>query len=147
MVLDQEFSKNVVLNYVATNVMDYVSDENYLDDTFNDLFNSEPWIIGRFEASNALNNFDGYEHETSLDGVFGAIEFVTNCSEDEGLEINYSDLADPEKLASLVAYYEGKKVFNEVLDETELDMDDMASRENLEKIKKEAFKLMKEGQN
>ena len=147
MILDQEFSKNVVLNYVATNVMDYVSDENYLDDTFNDLFNSEPWIIGRFEASNALNNFDGYEHETSLDGVFGAIEFVTNCSEDEGLEINYSDLADPEKLASLVAYYEGKKVFNEVLDETELDMDDMASRENLEKIKKEAFKLMKEGQN
>ena len=147
MILDQEFSKNVVLNYVATNVMDYVSDENYLDDTLNDLFNSEPWIIGRFEASNALNNFDGYEHETSLDGVFGAIEFVTNCSEDEGLEINYSDLADPEKLASLVAYYEGKKVFNEVLDETELDMDDMASRENLEKIKKEAFKLMKEGQN
>ena len=147
MVLDQEFSKNVVLDYVATNVMDYVSDENYLDDTFNDLFNSEPWIIGRFEASIALNNFDGYEHETSLDGVFGAIEFVTNCSEDEGLEINYSDLADPEKLASLVAYYEGKKVFNEVLDETELDMDDMASRENLEKIKKEAFKLMKEGQN
>ena len=147
MVFDQEFSKNVVLNYVATNVMDYVSDENYLDDTFNDLFNSEPWIIGRFEASNALNNFDGYEHETSLDGVFGAIEFVANCSEDEGLEINYSDLADPEKLASLVAYYEGKKVFNEVLDETELDMDDMASRENLEKIKKEAFKLMKEGQN
>lgn len=147
MILDQEFSKNVVLNYVATNVMDYVSDENYLDDTLNDLFNSEPWIIGRFEASNALNNFDGYEHETSLDGVFGAIEFVTNCSEDEGLEINYSDLADPEKLASLVAYYEGKKVFNEVLDETGLDMNDMASRENLEKIKKEAFKLMKEGRN
>lgn len=147
MVLDQEFSKNVVLNYVATNVMDYVSDENYLDDTFNDLFNSEPWIIGRFEASNALNNFDGYEHETSLDGVFGAIEFVTNCSEDEGLEIDYIDLADPEKLASLVAYYEGEKVFNEILDKTGLDMDDMASRENIEKIKKEAFKLMKEGQN
>ena len=147
MILDQEFSKNVVLNYVATNVMDYVSDGNYLDDTFNDLFNSEPWIIGRFEASNALNNFDGYEHEASLDGVFGAIEFVTNCSEDEGLEINYSDLADPEKLASLVAYYEGKKVFNEVLDETRLDMYDMASRENLEKIKKEALKMMKEGQN
>ena len=147
MILDQEFSKNVILDYVTTNVMDYVSDENYLNDTFNDLFNSEPWIIGRFEASNALNNFDGYEHETSLDGVFGAIEFVTNCSEDEGLEINYSDLADPEKLASLVAYYEGKKVFNEILDKTGLDMDDMASRKNLEKIKKEAFKMMKEGQN
>ena len=144
---DTSFSEETILDYIATNAMDYVSDENYLDDTFNDLFNSEPWIIGRFEASNALNNFDGYEHETSLDGVFGAIEFVTNCSEDEGLEINYSDLADPEKLASLVAYYEGKKVFNEVLDETGLDMDDMASRENLEKIKKEAFKLMKEGQN
>lgn len=147
MMFDQEFSKKVVLDYVTTNVMDYVSDENYLDATFNNLFNSEPWIIGRFEASIALNNFDGYEHGTSLDGVFGAIEFVTNCSEDEGLEINYSDLADPEKLASLVAYYEGEKVFNEILDKTGLDMDDMASRENLEKIKKEAFKLMKEGQN
>lgn len=147
MVLDQEFSKNVVLNYVATNVMDYVSDENYLDGTFNDLFNSEPWIIGRFEASNALNNFDGYEHETSLDGVFGAIEFVTNCSEDEGLEINYSDLADPEKLASLVAYYEGKKVFNEILDKAKLSLDDSATSENLKKIKNEALKMMKEGQN
>lgn len=147
MVLDQEFSKNVVLNYVATNVMDYVSDENYLDDTFNDLFNSEPWIIGRFEASNALNNFDGYEHETSLDGVFGAIEFVTNCSEDEGLEINYSDLADPEKLASLVAYYEGEKVFNEILDKAKLSLDDSATSENLKKIKNEALKMMKEGQN
>ena len=147
MILDQEFSKNVVLNYVATNVMDYVSDENYLDDTFNDLFNSEPWIIGRFEASIALNNFDGYEHETSLDGVFGTIEFVTNCSEDEGLEINYSDLADPEKLASLVAYYEGKKVFNEILDKAKLSLDDSATSENLKKIKNEALKMMKERQN
>ena len=51
MILDQEFSKNVILDYVTTNVMDYVSDENYLNDTFNNLFNSEPWIIGRFEAS------------------------------------------------------------------------------------------------
>ena len=147
MVLDQEFSKNVVLNYLATNVMDYVSNESYLDDTFNNLFNSDPWIIGRFEASNALNNFDGYEHETSLDGVFGAIEFVMNYYEDQGLEPNYSDLADPEKLASLVAYYEGEKAFNEILDKTGLDMDDMASRENLEKIKNEALKIMKEGRN
>lgn len=144
---DTSFNKQAILDHIATNVMDYVSDENYLDDTFNDLFNSEPWIIGRFEASNALNNFDGYEHETSLDGVYGAIEFVTNCFEDEGLEINYSDLADPEKLASLVAYYEGQKVFNEILDKTGLDMDDMASRENLEKIKNEALKIMKEGRN
>lgn len=145
MVLDQNFSKNVVLDYVTTNVMDYVSNENYLDDTFNDLFNSEPWIIGRFEASNALNNFDGYEHETSLDGALGAIEFVTNYSKDEGLEPNYSALADPEKLAGLVAYYEGQKVFNEILDKTGLDMDCMASRENLKKIKNEALKIMKEG--
>lgn len=147
MILDQEFSKNVVLNYVATNVMDYVSDENYLDNTFNDLFNSEPWIIGRFEASNALNNFDSYEHETSLDGVFGAIEFVMNYYEDEGLEPNYSGLADPERLANMVAYIMGENAFNEILDKTGLNMDDMASRKNLEKIKKEAFKMMKEGQN
>lgn len=141
------FSEETILDYIATNAMDYVSDGNYLDDTLNDLFNSEPWIIGRFEASNALNNFDGYEHETSLDGVYGAIEFVTNCFEDEGLEINYSDLADPEKLASLVAYYEGEKVFNEILDKAKLSLDDSATSENLKKIKNEALKMMKEGQN
>ena len=147
MILDQEFSKNVILDYVTTNVMDYVSDENYLDDTFNDLFNSEPWIIGRFEASNALNNFDGYEHETSLDGVFGAIEFVKDYELQNFGTVQNDDISDPERLANMVAYIMGENAFNEILDKTGLDMDDMASRKNLEKIKKEAFKMMKEGQN
>ena len=147
MLKDTSFSEETILDYIATNVMDYVSDENYLDDTLNDLFNSEPWIIGRFEASNALNNFDGYEHETSLDGVFGAIEFVKNYEQQEFGEVQADDLSDPEKLSNLVAYIMGENTFNEILDKTGLDMDDMASRKNLEKIKKEAFKMMKEGQN
>lgn len=41
----------------------------------------------------------------------------------------------------------GENAFNEILDKTGLNMDDMASCENLEKIKKEAFKMMKEGRN
>lgn len=144
---DTSFSKQAILDHIATNVMDYETEGSYLGDICNDLFNSDYWIVGTFEASQELNNFDGYEHETQLDGVFGAIEFVTNCSEDEGLEIDYSDLADPEKLASLVAYYEGEKVFNEILNKAKLSLDDSATSENLEKIKKEALKMMKEGQN
>ena len=140
------FSEETILDYIATNVMDYESN-NCLDDVFNDLFNSNYWIIGTFKASQELNNFDGYEHGTSLDGVFGAIEFVKNYEQQEFGEVQADDISDPERLANMVAYIMGENTFNEILDKTGLDMDDMASRKNLEKIKKEALKMMKEGQN
>ena len=143
---DTSFSEETILDYIATNVMDYESN-NCLDNVFNDLFNSNYWIIGTFEASQELNNFDGYEHGTALDGVFGAIEFVKNYEQQEFGEVQADDISDPEKLSNLVAYIMGENTFNEILDKTGLDMDDMASRKNLEKIKKEAFKMMKEGQN
>ena len=140
------FSEETILDYIATNVMDYESN-NCLDNVFNDLFNSNYWIIGAFEASQELNNFDGYEHETQLDGVFGAIEFVQNYELQEFGKVQTEDISDPERLANMVAYIMGENAFNEILDKTGLNMDDMASRENLEKIKKEAFKMMKEGRN
>lgn len=140
------FSEETILDYIATNVMDYESN-NCLDNVFNDLFNSNYWIIGTFEASQELNNFDGYEHGTALNGVFGAIEFVKNYEQQEFGEVQADDLSDPEKLSNLVAYIMGENAFNEILDKTGLNMDDMASCENLEKIKKEAFKMMKEGRN
>ena len=140
------FSEETILDYIATNVMDYESN-NCLDNVFNDLFNSNYWIIGTFEASQELNNFDGYEHETQLDGVFGAIEFVQNYELQNFGTVQNDDISNPERLANMVAYIMGENAFNEILDKTGLDMDDMASHENLEKIKKEAFKMMKEGQN
>lgn len=144
---DTIFSEETILDYIATNVMDHETEESYLDDVFDDLFNSDFWIIGRFEATTALNNFNGYEHGTELDGVFGAIEFVKNYEQQEFGEAQADDISDPEKLSNLVAYIMGENAFNEILDKTGLNMDDMASRENLEKIKKEAFKMMKEGRN
>lgn len=146
MLKDTSLSKETILDYIATNAMDYESN-NCLDNVFNDLFNSDFWIIGRFEASTALNNFDGYEHGTELDGVFGAIEFVKDYELQNFGTVQSGDISDPEKLSNLVAYIMGENTFNEILDKTGLDMDDMASRENLEKIKKEALKMMKEGQN
>ena len=147
MLKDTSFSKQAILDHIATNVMDYETEGSYLGDICNDLFNSDYWIVGTFEASQELNNFDGYEHETQLDGVFGAIEFVQNYELQNFDTVQNDDISNPERLANMVAYIMGENTFNEILDKTGLDMDDMASRENLEKIKKEAFKLMKEGQN
>ena len=144
---DTSFSKETILDYIATNVMDYETEESYLGDICNDLFNSDYWIVGTFEASQELNNFDGYEHGTQLDGVFGAIEFVQNYELQNFGTVQNDDISNPERLANMVAYIMGENAFNEILDKTGLDMDDMASHENLEKIKKEAFKMMKEGQN
>ena len=144
---DTSFSKQAILDHIATNVMDYETEGSYLGDICNDLFNSDYWIIGTFEASQELNNFDGYEHETQLDGVFGAIEFVQNYELQNFGTVQNDDISNPERLANMVAYIMGENAFNEILDKTGLDMDDMASHENLEKIKKEAFKMMKEGQN
>lgn len=144
---DTSFSKQAILDHIATNVMDYETEGSYLGDICNDLFNSDYWIVGTFEASQELNNFDGYEHETQLDGVFGAIEFVQNYELQNFGTVQNDDISNPERLANMVAYIMGENAFNEILDKTGLDMDDMASHENLEKIKKEAFKMMKEGQN
>lgn len=144
---DTNFSEETILDYIATNVMDHETEEGYLDDVFDDLFNSDFWIIGRFEATTALNNFNGYEHGTELDGVFGAIEFVQTYEAREFGAAHPEDISDPERLANMVAYIMGENAFNEILDKTGLNMDDMASRKNLEKIKKEAFKMMKEGRN
>ena len=68
----------------------------YYCDLHNEVFNTDYYIIGTYQAKEALKEFD----------VFEAIEKVMNYEKDNFGEI-YTDIADPEKLVNMLYYIIG----------------------------------------
>ena len=107
------------------------------DKLFNDMLNRDYYIIGTYEAAEALGTFkndeelDGYK--TNLDGVFGAIELVKQYESDQFGDVP-TQLDDPEKLASGVEYIRGETLFNEALNKAGLDMDSETTKQNIKKF-------------
>jgi hypothetical protein len=78
---------------------------NYYCDLHNEVFNTDYYIIGTYEAKQALNAYD----------VFNAIEKV---KEYEKLNFGecYTDISDPEKLVNMLYYIIGEEVIVEMND-------------------------------
>ena len=77
----------------------------YYSDLHNEIFNTSYYIIGTYEAKEALNEY----------GVFEAIEKVQAYEKDNFGEI-YTDLSDPEKLINALYYIIGEEVLFEIMD-------------------------------
>ena len=77
--------------------------EGYYCDLHNEVFNTDYYIIGNYEARQAFAEYD----------VFDAIELVRDYEKDNFGEI-YTDLSDPEKLINMVYYIVGEEVVSEV---------------------------------
>lgn len=111
------FTEDEILEEFKNNI-EYYDENNCFDDLFNDCFNSDYYIIGTYEASEALNAFKNDEFldqcQTELDGVFGAIEVVEHYEKENFGEIN-TNIHDPEKLANMVEYIRAETVFNEII--------------------------------
>ena len=75
----------------------------YYCDLHNEVFNTDYYIIGNYEAKEALREYD----------VFDAIELVQTYEKDNFGEI-YTDLSDPEKLINMVWYIIGDEVICEM---------------------------------
>lgn len=71
----------------------------YYCDLHNEVFNTDYYIIGTYEAKKALEEF----------GVFDAIEFIQEYEKDTFGEI-ITDLSNPEKLINMVYYIIGEEV-------------------------------------
>ena len=109
MLTNEYFTKDEIIETMQ-NAEDY-SAEDYsagdFDDLFNAMFNSDYYIIGRYEASKALEDFgndeklDGYK--TDFDGVFGAIGVVEQYESDQFGEVS-TQLGDPEQVANMIEY-------------------------------------------
>lgn len=77
----------------------------YYCDLHNEVFNTDYYIIGTYEAKKALKEYD----------VFEAIELVQNYEKDNFGEV-YTDLSNPEKLINMVYYIIGDEIIGEMYD-------------------------------
>ena len=77
--------------------------DGYYCDLHNEVFNTDYYIIGTYEAKEALKEYD----------VFEAIELVQNYEKDNFGEI-YTELSNPEKLINMVYYIIGDDVLAEI---------------------------------
>lgn len=134
-------NKNEVLDVIIDNLEDYIGSdfETYEDETFN----QESNIYTR-EAALDLDKFvkddaTDYEETTLDNGAFAAIQLVKAYEQDELGEVN-TDLTDPCKVADAIDYIRGTRVFEELLDEADFDLDDEITEENAKKV----IKLAKE---
>lgn len=133
--LTNEYFTKEQLAEVLQGATDYGADD--FDELFTDMFNSDYYIVGKYEASQALETFkndealDGYT--TDLDGIFGAIELVKHYETDL-FEQTPTPLDDPESVANTVEYIRGEHAFNEALDRAGLEFDSAATAENIHKF-------------
>lgn len=82
--------------------------DNYYCDLHNEVFNTDYYIIGTYEAKEALKEYD----------VFESIELVQEYEENNFGEVN-TDLSDPEKIINMVYYIIGDEVIGEMVSEIE----------------------------
>ena len=77
----------------------------YYCDLHSEVFNTDYYIIGTYQAKEALKEYD----------VFEAIEKVQAYEKDNFGEV-YTDLSDPEKLINMLYYIIGEEVLYEMMD-------------------------------
>ena len=88
----------------------------YMEDLHNEVFNTDYYIIGTYQAKQALTEY----------GVFDAIEKVQSYEESHFDEV-ITELSDPEKLANMLYYIIGEEVIND-LELTDYDVETAIER-------------------
>ena len=94
---------------------DYISDltdkeirEN-IDDLHHDIFNTDYYIIGTYEAKQWLG-----------DQVFNIIEIIKEYEEFNFGSVN-TDFSDPEKIVNMYVYIVGEEIVQDYRDELDID--------------------------
>lgn len=77
--------------------------DGYYCDLHNEVFNTDWYIIGTYQAKEALKEYD----------VFEAIELVQTYEKEQFGEI-YTELSNPEKLINMIYYIVGDEVIGEM---------------------------------
>ena len=79
--------------------------DGYYCDLHNEVFNTDYYIIGTWQAKEALNEYD----------VFDAIETVREYEESNFGEV-YTDVTNPESLVNMLYYIIGEEVISDMCD-------------------------------
>ena len=145
------FDRNAMLKAIEAELDD---GSRTLEDIQTYTTNTDPWIIGTYRAAEALAKFDNDDMlytNTTLTGVFGAIEYVQDYETDQFGTVN-TNLSDPEDLASMVAYINMEMVPKDLHDDLDLDWngefyvdwDDDLTDQQVEKVKTYIDQQLKE---
>lgn len=130
--MSKEFNEQAI----AAALLNFVDEGETLEDISYNAFNLDCWILGTYQAAQALAEFDEEDQQytdTMLNGVFGAIEYVQTF-EDNEIGERVTDCSDPEKLADVVAYINGNELINNLMDEFNLDIDDELTEKQANEI-------------
>ena len=133
--MSEEFNYNTMLSTIADELE---NGSNSLEDIQMNTTSNNLWINGTYRASQALEEFseeDQLYASTTLNGVFGAIEYVKNYETEQFGLVN-TDLSDPEKVASMVAYINMECVLNDLSEEFDLDFVEELTDQQVDSIVK-----------
>ena len=118
------FTDNEIKETLLNNLDGYKGIEDYtFEDVFNDLFNSDYYIIGCKEAADALKEY----------GIFKALEEVQEFDV-ENFGHWDTDYTDPEKIANILEYIHASEYMGDMLDRAGLDMSDETTTKNVNKL-------------
>ena len=118
------FTDEEIKETLLDNLDGYKGIEDYtFDDVFNDLFNSDYYIIGYKEAADALKEY----------GVFKALEEVQRFDV-ENFGHWDTDYTDPEKIANMLEYIHASEYMNDMVNRAGLGMYDETTPENVNKL-------------
>lgn len=118
------FTDDEIKETLLDNLDGYEGIADYtFDDVFNDLFNSDYYIIGYKEAEDALEKY----------GVFNALEEVQQF-DIENFGHWDTDYTDPEKVANVLEYIHANEYMQDVLVDVGLYLEDETTPENVNKF-------------
>ena len=125
--MTEYFTETEILETIKNNIDGYEGIEDYtFDDVFNDLFNSDYYIIGYAEAEEALKEY----------GIFNALDEVQRWDE-ETYGHWYTDYTNSEAVANTLEYIKAHDVFESILDNAPalIDWDSETNSKNIKAFK------------
>lgn len=136
--MSKEFNTKTILETIAEYVAEHSDEEDIslLDIHDYASFNSDPWIKGKYRASEALKDFNEQDQlykTINLDGVFGAIEYIQDYEINQYGEV-LTNLLNPEKVASMVAFINGEQIINELSDGLNINLFDELTKQQLKQL-------------
>ena len=124
MTKSEYFTDDEIKETLLDNLDGYEGIEDYtFDDVFNDLFNSDYYIVGYQEAADALKEY----------GIFNALEEVQEFDVENFGEWD-TDYADPEKIANMLEYIHASEYMQDMLDRAGLYLEDETTTKNVNKL-------------
>ena len=138
-----EFTKDTIIS-IFTDELEDAKDKTF-DDYRNDQFNSDEYIIGRYQANEALNHYDGRNRIGALAALQDIYDYFVNeimiyNNLDEIFDTD-DDMFEPETVASKLAYCLSAYYLGAILDEAGLDLDDEIDNETIAKFKDAAERV------